>query len=174
MLNHYLKIILLVLSIAPSLVIAQPKTLCETIDIKIDFYAVGSCSPSARISLSKTGLTCTNLRYEAVDNFDSISYSSLYIPFARLDIENFYRINKYVRKNFPKRLNKKELGIYNKEGKKIIRFHILPMKISFLDEYKGKYWSFTYYYCDEKVDKLLWMLNELIPDSKFFIYPRCQ
>ena len=137
--NHYLKIILLFLSIVPSIVIAQPKTLCETIDIKIDFYAVGNCSPSATISLSKTGLTCTNLRYEDINSYDSISYSSLYIPFAQLDRDNFYRINEYVHKNFPKNINKKKLGVYDKEGKKIIRFHTLPMKISFVDEYKGKY-----------------------------------
>ena len=93
-----------------------------------------------------------------------------YIPFRELDIDRISKIMEYIRDQ--KLYDIKKLDI--PEGTVIPTDN--PFVISFVAVNGNKYNSFSYSVCDENIDYLIQMINELIPKEdreEFGIKLRC-
>lgn len=171
--THINKLLMLFMILPRFEVFSQHSPLCDIIDIKLELYtAAGHCDSQSMIWLSKNGLVCTNYGFKSGVEEKDYKPISLYIPLTKLDLEKLLLIDNYIRKNLIRRKVKPEMGIHDKNGE-ILRdsFHSIPLKLSFFDEKTKKYWTFRYFSYDKKVERLIWMLNELVPDNNFFIYP---
>ena len=137
-----------------------------TIKIRSGYTILGTSS----ITLQREGLIYWMNPFLANFQEEENKEEAKFIPFQKLDKDKVLNIMKYVYEQKLYEIKKLEVleGSVIPEG--------MPIVISFIVHKKFQYTGFNYFICDERVEKLLQMMNELIPKEdrvKFEIKLRC-
>ena len=82
-----------------------------------------------------------------------------FIPFEDLDMEKVYKIIKYVHEQKLYEID------YDLSIPEYWHPTSRPTVLTFIVHEKSLYNGFNYYYCDQKIDAFIQMMNELIPEE---------
>ena len=121
------------------------------------------------ITLNREGLLYF-IYPDSIYSENKVTSDGKYINMDLLDSKKVMKIMKYVRENELYKIKNQEIP------KGVIKPEANPIVISFLAVNKNEYDYFYYSICDKKIDKLIIMLNDLIPKEdkeKYSIRPRC-
>lgn len=121
------------------------------------------------ITLNREGLLYFTFP-DSIYSKNEISSSGKYIIMDSLDSKKIMKIMEYIRENEIHKIKKQEIpdGVIVPEGNPIL---LTTLAVN-CNEYNFCYYSI----CDEKIDNLIKMINDLIPNDdkiKYSIRPRC-
>lgn len=135
------------------------------IKIRIGYTIFGTRS----ISLQREGLIYWTME-APISPKGKIEEEAKFIPYTELDKYKIFEIMNYVHEQKLYEIKKLEIP------EECVRPEGNPDVIDFIILSTNTYCGFSYWVCDERVDKLIKMMNELIPQEdrkKFEIRSRC-
>lgn len=120
------------------------------------------------ISLQREGLICWNHFF-----LDGRDEKATLIPFEELSIKKVWEVMDYIYQNNLLEYSNDSLAI---PPRGFVGQAYPPTKIVFIIYAQDRYKVLYYYYCDNKIDKLIQMMNDLVPLNykEFRQFCRCK